>query len=149
MRRDPFFKPDWSPETFMSYMYTCHISVYRRTLLEELSGLRPGFEGSQDYDLVLRVMEKTTRIGHVPKILYHWRMRKEPLRPRKKRYSAGGRLGSLPCCRISHSTVSLISPRETPLFPLLSLRKTTQTYCGYALPVLQSIQTTGTMKWLL
>lgn len=77
VRRDPFFKPDWSPETFMSYMYTCHLSVYRRTLLEELSGLRPGFEGSQDYDLVLRVMEKTTRIGHVPKILYHWRMRKE------------------------------------------------------------------------
>lgn len=77
VRRDPFFKPDWSPETFMSYMYTCHLSVYRRTLLEELSGLRPGFEGSQDYDLVLRVMEKTTHIGHVPKILYHWRMRKE------------------------------------------------------------------------
>lgn len=77
VRRDPFFKPDWSPETFMSYMYTCHLSVYRRTLLEKVSGLRPGFEGSQDYDLVLRVMEETTRIGHVPKILYHWRMRQE------------------------------------------------------------------------
>ncbi len=77
VRRDPFFKPDWSPETFMSYMYTCHISVYRKDLLLGLSGLRPGFEGSQDYDLVLRVMEKTTHIGHVPKILYHWRMRKE------------------------------------------------------------------------
>lgn len=77
VRRDPFFKPDWSPETFMSYMYTCHISVFRRTVLEEVSGLRPGFEGSQDYDLVLRVMEKTSHIGHVPKILYHWRMRKE------------------------------------------------------------------------
>lgn len=77
VRRDPFFKPDWSPETFMSYMYTCHLSVYRKSLLEELSGLRVGFEGSQDYDLVLRLMEKTTRIGHVPKILYHWRMRKE------------------------------------------------------------------------
>ena len=76
-RRDPFFKPDWSPETFMSYMYTCHLSVYRRTILEEISGLRPGFEGSQDYDLVLRVMEKTNRIGQVPKILYHWRMRQE------------------------------------------------------------------------
>lgn len=76
-RSNPFFKPDWSPETFMSFMYTCHLSVYRRTLLEELGGLRVGFEGSQDYDLVLRVMEKTTRIGHVPKMLYHWRMRKE------------------------------------------------------------------------
>lgn len=77
IRRDPFFKPDWSPETFMSYMYTCHLAVYRKSLLDELGGLRVGFEGSQDYDLVLRVMEKTDRIGHVAKILYHWRMRKE------------------------------------------------------------------------
>lgn len=76
-RRDPFFKPDWSPETFMSYMYTCHLAVYRKSLLDELGGLRVGFEGSQDYDLVLRLMEKTNNIGHVPKILYHWRMRKE------------------------------------------------------------------------
>lgn len=76
-RSDPFFKPDWSPQTFMSVMYTCHLSVYRTELLKELSGLRVGFEGSQDYDLVLRVMEKTNRIGHVPKILYHWRMRIE------------------------------------------------------------------------
>lgn len=77
VRRDPFFKPDWSPETFMSYMYTCHISVYRKSILEAVGGLRVGFEGSQDYDLVLRVMEQTNRIGHIPKILYHWRMRKE------------------------------------------------------------------------
>ncbi len=76
-RRDPFFKPDWSPETFMSYMYTCHLAVYRTSLIREIGGLRVGFEGSQDYDLVLRVMEKTEKIGHVSKILYHWRMRKE------------------------------------------------------------------------
>ena len=42
-----------------------------------MGGLRVGLEGSQDYDLVLRVMEKTNRIGHVPKILYHWREREE------------------------------------------------------------------------
>ena len=76
-RMDAFFKPDWSPDTFMSLMYTCHFSVFRRTLIEELGGLRPGYEGSQDYDLILRLMEKTDRIGHVPKILYHWRERKE------------------------------------------------------------------------
>lgn len=76
-RRDPFFKPDWSPETFMSYMYTCHLAVYRKSLLDELGGIRIGFEGSQDYDLVLRLMEKTDKIAHVPKLLYHWRMRKE------------------------------------------------------------------------
>lgn len=66
-RRNPFFKPDWSPDTFMSLMYTCHLAVYRKSLLDELGGLRVGLEGSQDYDLVLRVMEKTNRIGHVPK----------------------------------------------------------------------------------
>lgn len=76
-RKDPFFKPDWSPDTFMSLMYTCHFSVFRKNLIDELGGLRVGFEGSQDYDLVLRLMEKTDRIGHVPKILYHWRERKE------------------------------------------------------------------------
>lgn len=76
-RKDPFFKPDWSPDTFMSLMYTCHFSIFRKTLLDELGGLRVGFEGSQDYDLVLRLMEKTDKIGHVAKILYHWRERKE------------------------------------------------------------------------
>ena len=76
-RKDAFFKPDWSPDTFMSLMYTCHFSVFRRSVIEELGGLRVGYEGSQDYDLVLRLMERTNRIGHIPKILYHWRERRE------------------------------------------------------------------------
>ena len=70
----PSFKPDWSPEYMLSFMYTCHFGVYRRHLLDEIGGFRVGFEGSQDYDLVLRVSEKTDRIYHIPKILYHWRM---------------------------------------------------------------------------
>ena len=73
IRKKPFFKPDWSPDTFMSMMYTCHFSVFRRSLLEEMKGLRVGYEGSQDYDLILRLMEHTRRIAHIPKILYHWR----------------------------------------------------------------------------
>lgn len=76
-RQEPFFKPDWSPDTFMSIMYTCHFSIFRKSLIDELGGMRVGYEGSQDYDLVLRVMEKTDRIGHVPRMLYHWRMRDE------------------------------------------------------------------------
>lgn len=76
-RKDPFFKPDWSPDTIMSLMYTCHFSVFRKKILEEVGGMRPGLEGAQDYDLVLRIMEKTNKIGHIPKILYHWRERKE------------------------------------------------------------------------
>lgn len=72
-RHSPFFKPDWSPDTFLSQMYTCHLGVYRRTLIEEIGGFRVGFEGSQDYDLVLRLTEKTKEIYHIPKVLYHWR----------------------------------------------------------------------------
>jgi hypothetical protein len=72
-RCDPYFKPDWSPEHFRSCMYTCHLLVLRTSLVRELGGFRRGFEGSQDYDLVLRVIERTERIHHIPKILYHWR----------------------------------------------------------------------------
>jgi GT2 family glycosyltransferase/2-polyprenyl-3-methyl-5-hydroxy-6-metoxy-1,4-benzoquinol methylase len=70
----PFFKPDWSPEYMLSCMYTCHFGVYRKRLLDGISGFRAGFDGSQDYDLVLRLSEKTKNIHHIPKVLYHWRM---------------------------------------------------------------------------
>jgi GT2 family glycosyltransferase len=71
--RDPYFKPEWAPDSFLSRMYTGHFAVYRRALLMELGGLRAGFEGSQDYDLVLRLTERTGRIHHIPRVLYHWR----------------------------------------------------------------------------
>jgi GT2 family glycosyltransferase len=70
---EPHFKPDWSPESYLSRNYTCHFGVYRRSLVESLGGMRPGFEGSQDYDLVLRLTELSERIHHIPKVLYHWR----------------------------------------------------------------------------
>jgi tetratricopeptide (TPR) repeat protein len=69
----PFFKPDWCPDSFLSRMYTCHLGVYRRSLVEEIGGFRGGYEGSQDYDLVLRLTEQTQQIFHLPKVLYHWR----------------------------------------------------------------------------
>jgi O-antigen biosynthesis protein len=72
-RHSPFFKPDWSPDTFLSHMYTCHLGVYRTELVRTIGGFRVGYEGSQDYDLVLRLTEKTERIYHISKILYHWR----------------------------------------------------------------------------
>lgn len=72
-RCDPFFKPDWSPDMFFCYMYTCHFGVYRKKVIDEIGGFRAGYEGSQDYDLVLRFVEKSSRILHIPKILYHWR----------------------------------------------------------------------------
>ncbi|MGD1151725.1 MAG: glycosyltransferase family 2 protein [Syntrophales bacterium] len=72
-RHSPFFKPDWSPDYFLSQMYTCHLGVYRTELVRSIGGFRVGFEGSQDYDLVLRLTEKTDKIHHIPKVLYHWR----------------------------------------------------------------------------
>lgn len=69
----PFFKPDWSPDTLLSQMYICHYGAYRTSLVRKEGGFREGYEGSQDYDLVLRLTEKTTKIKHIPKILYHWR----------------------------------------------------------------------------
>ena len=69
----PCFKPDWSPELFYSWMYTCHLGVYRTSIIREIGGFRSEYDGSQDYDLVLRVVEKTKNIYHIPKILYHWR----------------------------------------------------------------------------
>jgi GT2 family glycosyltransferase len=72
-RSGPFFKPDWSPERMRTQMYTCHLSVLRRSLVEEVGGFDPEFEGSQDWDLVLKVTERARAVLHVPKLLYHWR----------------------------------------------------------------------------
>jgi GT2 family glycosyltransferase len=69
----PFLKPDWSPERMRTQMYTCHLSVLRRSLVTEVGGFDPEFEGSQDWDLVLRVSERARAILHVPRVLYHWR----------------------------------------------------------------------------
>src|SRR3990170_8700755 len=72
-RFNPKFKPDWSPELLLSYMYISHLLVCRTSLVREAGGFRKGFEGSQDHDLVLRLSERTGRIYHIPKILYHAR----------------------------------------------------------------------------
>ncbi len=70
----PHFKPDFAPDTLRSYNYICHFTVFRRTLLDALgTAFRPEFDGSQDYDLILRLTEKAKQIVHIPKILYYWR----------------------------------------------------------------------------
>ena len=70
---EPYFKPDWSPEYLNSTMFLGHLVVYRRAVVEAVGGFRPAFDGSQDYDLALRVTERTGRVHHVPRVLYHWR----------------------------------------------------------------------------
>jgi glycosyltransferase involved in cell wall biosynthesis len=72
-RTDAYFKPDWSPDLFLSNMYACHWLLARRSLVQELGGFRSAFDFSQDYDLVLRLMERANRIDHIPDVLYHWR----------------------------------------------------------------------------
>ena len=69
----PILKPDWSPDFFLSCNYLCHMIFIRRDLVREIGGFQRQFDGSQDYDLLLRVSERTNRIHHIPRVLYHWR----------------------------------------------------------------------------
>lgn len=75
-RVDPHFKPGWNPDLLLSQNYICHLVVLRRDVIQQVGGCRTGFEGAQDHDLLLRVMEVVTaeEVQHIPKILYHWRM---------------------------------------------------------------------------
>jgi GT2 family glycosyltransferase len=72
----PHFKSDWNPDLFFSQNYVSHLGVYRRNLLTHINGFRPGVEGSQDQDLLLRCLPhvRHDQIIHIPRVLYHWRM---------------------------------------------------------------------------
>jgi len=75
-RHEPYFKPDFLPDLFLGQNYTSHLTVYRASLMRQAGGFRVGYEGSQDWDLALRVvslMPDIKKIRHIPKILYHWR----------------------------------------------------------------------------
>lgn len=69
----PFYKPSWSPDRFRTQMYTSHLSVLRRTLVNDVGGFRAEFEGSQDWDLILRVTDRTDCVVKVPGVFYSWR----------------------------------------------------------------------------
>ncbi len=69
----PHYKPNFSPDLLRSYNYICHFTVFKRSLLERTGGFRSEFDGSQDYDMILRLTEVAQKIVHVPKILYYWR----------------------------------------------------------------------------
>jgi glycosyltransferase involved in cell wall biosynthesis/SAM-dependent methyltransferase len=73
-RFDAFFKPDFSPDYLRSVNYMPHFLVVRKSLGDQIGWLRAGYEGAQDYDLILRLVEKARGIVHIPKILYHWRV---------------------------------------------------------------------------
>ncbi len=69
----PNFKPDFAPDMLRATNYVCHFLMVRTELFREAGGLDPEFDGAQDYDLVLRLSERTEAFVHVPRILYHWR----------------------------------------------------------------------------
>ncbi len=73
-RFNPFFKPDWSPDFLLSQNYVCHLNVFKGGLIDKAGAFRAGYDGSQDYDLVLRATELARKIEHIPKVLYHWRI---------------------------------------------------------------------------
>lgn len=75
-RQSPYFKSDWNPELFFSQNMISHLGIYRTDIVRKTGGFRPGYEGSQDYDLALRITEMAgaENIVHIPRILYHWRI---------------------------------------------------------------------------
>ena len=84
----PHHKPDYAPDTLRSYNYICHFTAFRRSLMEKAGGgFRKAFDGSQDYDLILRLTEKAEHIVHIPMILYYWRGHEN---------STGGNIGAKP-----------------------------------------------------
>jgi glycosyltransferase involved in cell wall biosynthesis len=74
-RYDPYFKQDWNPVLFYGHNMFSHLGVYQLALVREVGGFREGYEGSQDYDLAFRCIERVARdqIVHIPRVLYHWR----------------------------------------------------------------------------
>lgn len=81
---EPVFKPDWCPDNLLSRNYVGNLAIVRTSLLKDLRGFRVGFEGAQDHDVLLRLTERTQRIHHIPRVLYH---------RRKTDYSATGAAG--------------------------------------------------------
>lgn len=73
---EPWYKSDWNPDLSLSFNYVMHFALYRSSFFHRLGGYRSDYDGSQDYDLVLRAAEKSKAIYHIPEVLYHWRMGK-------------------------------------------------------------------------
>ncbi|MBR6366248.1 MAG: glycosyltransferase family 2 protein [Lachnospiraceae bacterium] len=73
---EPNFKPDYNVDLFMTNNYICHFFMAKKEIVDQIGGFRPGYDGAQDYDFILRCIENGKHIHHVPKILYYWRCHK-------------------------------------------------------------------------
>lgn len=128
VRFDPYFKPDWNPDLMLGHNFISHLGVYRTEMVREVGGFREGYEGSQDYDLALRCIERLQpdQIHHVPHVLYHWRATagSTALTVSQKGYAAGAALRAIS----DHLRRSGIAAR-------VSLCETSQQYrVQYAVP---------------
>ncbi|NUU60992.1 glycosyltransferase [Paenibacillus agri] len=96
-RKCPLYKPDWSPDLLRSQMYIGHFLVFKKKLFDQVGGFREEFNGSQDYDLVLRMSEVAAKIEHIPKVLYSWRELETStaLNPYSKPYAHSAGLAAL------------------------------------------------------
>ena len=72
-RMEPFFKPDYSPDLLHAQNYICHFTVMRKDIFDQIGGFHDGVNGAQDHDLILRAIEISEKVCHIPRILYHWR----------------------------------------------------------------------------
>lgn len=72
--KKPVFKPDYSPELLCANNYITHFFVAKKSIVDRLGGFRKEYDGSQDYDFIFRCVELAKKVGHVSKVLYHWRM---------------------------------------------------------------------------
>lgn len=73
-RFEPFFKPGWSPETMLNVNYLTHLNVIKSSIVRKVGAWDPDTDGAQDWDLFLKVVSVSKKIGHIPKVLYHWRV---------------------------------------------------------------------------
>ena len=67
-----FYKPDLSIDLLYSQNYICHFLTISKKIVDKVGAFNPKFDGAQDYDYILRVIEETTNVYHLPKILYSW-----------------------------------------------------------------------------
>ena len=94
---DPYFKPDFAPELLLSSNYICHFFAVRKSVVEQAGPFRKEFDGSQDYDFILRCTEKAREVAHIGQILYHWRMHpgSTAADPASKKYCYEAGLGAI------------------------------------------------------
>lgn len=135
-RYDPYFKPDWNPDLFTCQNFVSHLGVYRTCRIREAGGFRLGYEGSQDWDLAMRIIERIppAHIRHIPLVLYHWRasIRSTALAMSRKSYAKdaqekllaahfqrmGMRVALLPVAAV-HWQVKYPLPQPPPLVSLI------------------------------